>query len=312
MKKNDLCTFCLCYNLDKRMLMKDKEKFLEYLQYERNYSQNTVLGYRNELEKFFSYVQEVHLSYLEITKEEIWTYLKYLDKLHYSAASISRHISALRSFYDYLKENERIKTNIFKTVHNPKVKRKLPDALNYEELRLLLDFKDVKTPREKMERCLFEILYATGLRVSEAVSIKLANIDQSEKTIRVMGKGSKERIVLFGDYALDALKEYLKVRDTFLKKKDSPYLFLNTLGGVLSRSSAEQIVQKRVEKIALQHHISPHTLRHTFATHMLLNGADIRTVQELLGHEKLNTTQIYTHLSNDYLRQEYLHKMKRR
>lgn len=289
-------------------------EFLKYLEVERNYSKNTILGYENDLERFLAYTKEKRINYLKITKEEIWEYLKYLDNLSYTPTSISRHISALRSFYDFLKERNEITTNVFKRIHNPKTKRKLPETLNYEELRALLDFKpeELKTPRQKMEKCLFEVLYATGLRVSEAVAIKLQDLDMNEKTIRVLGKGSKERIVLFGDYAKEAIEAYLKERDTFLRKNKSDYLFLNTLGGQLSRASAEQIVSKRVKKIALQHHVSCHTLRHTFATHLLLNGADIRTVQELLGHENLDTTQIYTHLSNEYLRNEYFHRMPRK
>ncbi len=292
--------------------MKDVQAFLEYLKYERNYSENTILGYQNELQKYYQYLEEKKIHPFKITKEEIWNYLEYLDNLKYTSASIARHITALRSYYSFLKEEGCIVTNIFKTVHNPKTKRKLPDTLNYEEIMTLLNFQNETTPRDFLCRCMFELLYATGMRVSELVNIKLNDIDMKEKTIRTLGKGSKERIVLFGDYAKEALKDYLAVRNIFVKEKESDYLFLNTLGRKMSRSSAEQMVSARVKKVALQHHISPHTLRHTFATHLLLNGADIRTVQELLGHEKLNTTQIYTHLSNEYLRQEYLHKMRRR
>lgn len=287
-------------------------KYLDTLKYERNYSENTLLGYQNELQKYATYIKEKHIAYLTISKEEIWTYLQVLDELKYTNASISRHVTVLRSFYAFLKEENVIPTNIFKTVHNPKVKRKLPDVLNYEEVAALLDFKELKMPRDYEERCVFELLYATGLRASELVQLKIADIDFAERKIRTLGKGSKERIVFFGEYAEVALRDYLREREKLLNGKKNEYVFLNTLGERMSRSSLEQMVAKRVKKIALQHHVSPHTLRHTFATHLLENGADIRTVQELLGHEKLNTTQIYTHLSNDYLRQEYLHKMPRK
>lgn len=287
-------------------------KYLDYLKYERNYSENTILGYANELNKFNEYLKEKKLNYLNLTKDDIWDYLKYLDELHYKNTSIARHVTTLRSYYTYLKEQNKIATNIFKAIRNPKVKRKLPNVLNYEEINALLDFKDAKKDKDLLERCLFELLYATGMRVSEAVNVKISDIDFKEKTIKVLGKGSKERIVLFGDYALEALEDYLKVRKNLLKKENNDYLFLNTLGRKMSRVTLEQIVDKRVKKISLAHHISPHTLRHTFATHMLTNGADIRTVQELLGHEELNTTQIYTHLSNEYLKTEYLHKMMRK
>ena len=292
--------------------MKEVQSFLEYLKFERNYSENTLLGYENELRKYYQYLEEKKIHPFKITKQEIWDYLKYLDQLKYTNTSVARHITALRSYYSYLKEQGYIVTNIFKTVHNPKTKRKLPDTLNYEEIATLLDFHNETTPRDLLCRCMFELLYATGMRVSELVNIQLKDIDLKERTIRTLGKGSKERIVLFGDYAKEALEDYLDVRNGFLKGKKCDYLFLNTLGNQMSRSSAEQMVSARVKKVAMQHHVSPHTLRHTFATHLLLNGADIRTVQELLGHEKLNTTQIYTHLSNEYLRQEYFHKMKRK
>ncbi len=286
-------------------------KYLDYLKYSRNYSENTVLGYKHELENFSLYLQEKHLDYKKITKEEIWEYLKYLDSEHLANSSLARHITALRSFYTFLVEEKEIPSNIFKTVHNPKQKRKLPNTLNDEEIRLLLEFKDLKTPRDYEVRLIFELLYATGMRVSELSNIQLKDIDMKEKSIRTLGKGQKERIVFFGEYALSALEDYLKVRP-LLMKENTDYLFLNSKGEQLKRASIEQIVDKRVREVCLTHHASPHTLRHTFATHMLENGADIRTVQELLGHEKLSTTQIYTHLSNDYLRQEYLHKMKRK
>ena len=292
--------------------MKEVQSFLEYLKFERNYSENTLLGYENELRKYYQYLEEKKIHPFKITKQEIWDYLKYLDQLKYTNTSVARHITALRSYYSYLKEQGYIVTNIFKTVHNPKTKRKLPDTLNYEEITTLLDFQNETTPRDLLCRCMFELLYATGMRVSELVNVQLKDIDLKERTIRTLGKGSKERIVLFGDYAKEALEDYLAVRNGFLKGKRCDYLFLNTLGNQMSRSSAEQMVSARVKKVAMQHHVSPHTLRHTFATHLILNGADIRTVQELLGHEKLNTTQIYTHLSNEYLRQEYFHKMKRK
>ena len=291
--------------------MKEVQSFLEYLKFERNYSENTLLGYKNELRKYYQYLEEKKIHPFKITKQEIWDYLKYLDQLKYTNTSVARHITALRSYYSYLKEQGYIVTNIFKTVHNPKTKRKLPDTLNYEEIATLLDFQNETTPRELLCRCMFELLYATGMRVSELVNIQLKDIDMKEKSIRTLGKGQKERIVFFGEYALSALEDYLKVRP-LLMKENTDYLFLNSKGEQLKRASIEQIVDKRVREVCLTHHASPHTLRHTFATHMLENGADIRTVQELLGHEKLSTTQIYTHLSNDYLRQEYLHKMKRK
>ena len=287
------------------------EEYLNYIKNIRSYSDNTISGYQNELAKFQNYLEEHCIDFKKITKDEIWEYLKYLDTLKYSNTSISRHISALRSFYNYLKQKEIIENNIFKTIRNPKIKRKLPNVLNYEEIHELFEFKECNTPKECLTRALFELFYATGLRISELVSIKLEDINFSEQSLRVLGKGKKMRIVYFGEYARDALTDYLSIRKT-LQKKPTDYLFLNLHGNPMNRRTAEEIIYKRVEEVSLNHHISAHTLRHTFATHMLENGADIRTVQELLGHEKLSTTQIYTHLTSDYLRQEYFKKMPRK
>ena len=286
-------------------------EYLNYIKNVRSYSDNTISGYQSELTKFQNYLEEHHIDFKKITKDEIWEYLKYLDTLKYSNTSISRHISALRSFYNYLKQKEIIENNIFKTIRNPKIKRKLPNVLNYEEIHELFEFKECNTPKEYLTRALFELFYATGLRISELVSIKLEDINFSEQSLRVLGKGKKMRIVYFGEYARDALTDYLSIRKT-LQKKPTDYLFLNLHGNPMNRRTAEEIIYKRVEEVSLNHHISAHTLRHTFATHMLENGADIRTVQELLGHEKLSTTQIYTHLTSDYLRQEYFKKMPRK
>lgn len=288
------------------------EVYLQYLQKVRNYSENTIMGYLAELTKYDNYLKEKNISYLHIKKNEIWEYLKFLDEKKYSTSSISRHITAIRSFYTFLQESGVIETNIYKSIHNPKLKRTLPDVLNYEEIEALLSFSDLFTPWDYQIRLIFELLYATGLRVSELSDIKIKDIDKLNKTIRTTGKGDKTRIVFYGDYAALALEDFLNVRENLLKTKTFDYLFVNKRGLKLSRSSIEQIVAKRVKKIALEHHVSPHTLRHTFATHLLENGADIRTVQELLGHEKLGTTQIYTHITNDFLRKEYLNRMLRK
>ena len=284
--------------------------YLRYLKVSCNQSENTLLAYENDLNKFDAYLQEKKISFQCITKDEILPYLKYLDQMDYKNTSIARHITVLRSFYAYLVENGILDSNIFLRVKNPKIKRKLPNTLNLEELKKLLDFSEAKTPRELEERVIFELLYATGMRVSELSNIRLSDIDLKEKSIVTLGKGSKERIVYFGDYALIALKDYLEVRSEFHPKEN--FLLLNTKGERLKRASIEAIVSKRVQRIALHHHISPHTLRHTFATNMLETGSDIRTVQELLGHSSLSTTQIYTHLSSDYLKSQYYKNMLRK
>lgn len=289
------------------------QKYLTYIKNVRDFSENTVKAYQNELEKYQIYLIEKNISFQKITKEEVWNYLEFLEEeKDYENSSIARHVTALRSFYQYLKENDYLESNIFKTIRNPKLKKTLPNSLNYEEIRKLMTFDVLETPWEYQEQLIFEMLYATGLRVSELSNIKLKDIDISEKTIRVLGKGKKMRIVLFGECAEESLKDFLNKREELLVKGEIEYLFVNRRGGKLSRSSIEQIVKKREQKICLDHHVSPHTLRHTFATHLLENGADIRTVQELLGHAKLGTTQIYTHLTREYLRNEYRSKLPRK
>lgn len=286
------------------------KEYLDYLKYIRGYQENTINSYLIELTKYASYLKEKKINYLIISKDEIYAYLKYLDDLGYKNSSVARHLSALRGFYDYLKREGQINTNIYKLIKNPKLEKKLPNVLNDEEIDKIFAFPKDGKPKNILTRVLFEVIYATGIRVSEFINIKESDIDFTEGSIRILGKGKKERIVYFGEYASLALKDYLVVREK-IKKEDTDYLFLNVSGYRLKRRSAEQIVYDWINNVSINHHISPHTLRHTFATSLLTHGADIRTVQELLGHEKLGTTQIYTHLTSDYLKEEYFKKMKR-
>ena len=294
-------------------MKKDINNYIENITYNRLYSNNTIEGYKEELIKYHNYLESINLDYLSITKDDIYKYLEELDKMGYKNTSIQRHLSSLRGFYKYLKEEGKVSTNIYSYIRNPKKEKKLPNTLNYEEIRKLLDFKELKNKDDIRCKLIFELLYATGMRVQELSDIKLKDIDLNKKTIRVKGKGSKERIVLFGEYAKSALELYLDYARPYYKSKESKdYLLLNHLGKKLSRERILQIVVKRSNEVALEHHISPHVLRHTFATHMLEGGGDIRTVQVLLGHEKLGTTEIYTHLSSSYLRNEYLKNMPRK
>ena len=286
------------------------KEYLDYLKYIRGYQENTINSYLIELTKYSSYLKEKKINYLIISKDEIYAYLKYLDDLGYKNSSVARHLSALRGFYDYLKREGQIDTNIYKLIKNPKLEKKLPNVLNDEEINKIFAFPKDEKPKNILTRVLFEVIYAIGIRVSEFINIKESDIDFTEGSIRILGKGKKERIVYFGEYASLALKDYLVVREK-IKKEDTDYLFLNVSGYRLKRRSAEQIVYDCINNVSINHHISPHTLRHTFATSLLTHGADIRTVQELLGHEKLGTTQIYTHLTSDYLKEEYFKKMKR-
>lgn len=287
--------------------------FLEYLKYERNYSENTITSYQQELAKYNEYLDRKKIDYQKIKKEEIRSYLKYLDDLKFKNSSISTNVSAIRAFYNYLVKKKEIDQNIWRQIKNPKVKRKIPNFLTTLELEAIFESRELKTPYEIRNRLIIELLFATGLRVSELINIKIDDITMSEKTIKTLGKGSKERIVYFGDYAEEVLKLYLQESRTVLLNGDkSDYLLIGKNTLKLTRNRISEIINEEVKKIGLKHHISPHTLRHTFATQLLNNGADIRSVQELLGHENLSTTQIYTHITNEQLRKSYRDNMPRK
>lgn len=287
--------------------------FLTYLDKELNYSDKTIISYELDLTQFFSYCQKIKINFLEIKREQIRDYLKYLDKENLKNSTISRHLSSLRSFYNYLVNENKIATNLFTSIRNPKLEKKLPNFLGYNEVIDLINSIKVNSPEAYRNRLILELLYDTGCRVSEVIAIKLMDIDVNAKTIKIKGKGSKERIVYFGEYGLDFLNEYLdRARDKLLQGDTSNYLLISNKGKVLTINEVEQIVHKQVVKIASNKHITPHTLRHTFATHLLNNGADIKSVQELLGHASLNTTGIYTHVTSDRLKDVYLKSFPRK
>lgn len=288
-------------------MKEDIKHFEKYLANEKRYPETTITGYIRDVEDYQEFIKESHINYLTINKEEIRSYLKYLDEHKLSKSTISRKLSALRHFYSYLVLEGKINTNQFKLISNPKKDKKLPNFLQYDELDKIFDSIDLDTDLGIRNRLIVELLYATGLRVSELVNLKINDIDMSAKEIRVLGKGDKERIVYFGDYAHKYLKMYINdSRYNLLNGKRSEYLILNNQGDQITSRGIETIINKIVNDAALKHNISPHVLRHTFATDLLNNGADLKSVQELLGHSSLSTTQIYTHITNERLRQVYL------
>ena len=283
------------------------DKFIEYLNRELNFSQATLKSYKLDLADFFSFLKKNNIDYKNIDRYGVREYLKYLDSKNLKNSTIARRISSIRSFYNYLLLHGIVTKNIFKSIRNPKIERKLPNYLNYEEIEELLDNIDTSTNEGIKRRLMIELFYATGVRVAEFTNIKLQDINRSNKTIRIMGKGSKERIVYYGEYVEIYLDKYLNVFDI----KDSDFLFTNKKGKKYIDQEIEAIVNDIVKNISLKTHVTPHTLRHTFATHLLNNGADIKTVQELLGHASLNTTGIYTHVSSDRLKDIYFKTFKR-
>lgn len=282
-------------------------KFLDYLKYEKNYSNNTIIGYQNHLELFISFIKNKKIQELKnIDYNTIRSYINYLYEKNYNPKSICNHISSLRSFFKYLKNEEIIKNNPLILIENPKLERKLPKYLYYEDIEKILNTPDTNNDVGIRDALILELLYVTGIRVSELVNIKLSDIDYKNKKIKITGKGNKQRIVIYGNKCSDLIDKYLCIRPNFLKN-NTDYLILGVKGNKINDRVIRNIINNLATKAGIKIKISPHTFRHTFATHMLNEGADLRSVQELLGHENLSTTTIYTHVTNERLRNVYLH-----
>lgn len=288
------------------------ESFLKYLTQERRYSKKTVEAYQEDLKTYYLFLSEKKISYQKITNDEIRRFLKYLNSKKYSKNTISRLLSTLRHYYNYLITQKIVFKNPFKVIRNPKKDKRMPNFLQYDELEKIINSIELTDEFNIRNRLIIELLYATGLRVSELSNLKIADFNFKTKEIRVIGKGSKERIVFFGEYANEVLLLYLKEARPKLSKQSNEYLLLNKNGTKLSTRGIELVIEKVIKELSIKHHISPHTLRHTFATDLLNNGADLKSVQELLGHSSLSTTQIYTHLTNERLRSVYLQAFPRK
>lgn len=277
-------------------------EFLNYLELDLNYSENTVASYGNALDKFANYYNNCDL--LKLTSKRIEAYIKTLNNL--APSTVSHTISALKSFYTYFQKRGVLETNPCETIKQPKLGNYLPTYLDNEEIEILLDIK-VVTPYDARNKAILELMYATGLRISEVVNLEFNNLDFSSCIIRVMGKGSKERIVPINSYALTALEDYIQnYRPILQKQTTNNYLFLNNHGKIMSRQGIFKMIKTECLKKGINKNVGPHTIRHTFATHLLQNGANLRIIQELLGHSDISTTQIYTHLSNELLKKDYL------
>lgn len=283
------------------------EEFLRYMKEQKKYSDNTVASYQNDLEQFLFFLKENHIiKFKNCTYELLRKYLLFLHNKNYQNRTICRNISTLRSFFKYLKAKKIIDDNPMLLVNNPKVEKSLPKFLYYQDLETLLESPDTSTVLGKRDALILEFLYSTGVRVSELISIKLQDIKKGEQKIYITGKGQKMRIVLYGSICKQKMEDYLSVRRELLKDSSSLFLLLDAKGHPLTPQGVRYIINKIIETKALQIHVHPHMLRHTFATHLLNEGADLKTVQELLGHENLETTGIYTHVSNEQLRKSYL------
>ncbi len=287
-------------------MQKSINDFLGYLEFEKKYSENTIASYEKDLDEFHNYIKTTKLNFKRLTYDDVTDYLIRLKKENYKSTSINRHLSSIRSFYEYLLNQKIVNNSPFKLVSGPKKEKKLPNYLKYDEFIDLIESCD-ETPLGIRNRMILELLFATGIRVSEAVNIKIKDIDFKNREIRITGKGNKMRIVYFNKVCQEVMSKYvLNARQELLKGKKCDYLLVNHLGNSLTRRGIADILEKLMKKSAIKHKISPHTLRHTFATLLLNEGMDIREVQELLGHARLSTTSIYTHVSNEELRRVYL------
>lgn len=292
------------------------ERFYDHLALEKSASPHTLLNYRRDLGQFLSFWRARSPDSAEHPWEQVDVslvrrYLAYLQQRGYSRRSIARKLAALRSFFRFLVREGRVAGNVFRLVHTPKLEKKLPRFLDEDEMATLLRQPDPGEPLGLRDRAILELLYASGLRVSELCALDLRDVDHSDGDVRVTGKGRKDRQVPVGSHALGALAEYLRsgrpaiVARARSSGQSEAALFLNHLGTRLSPRSVARLVQKYVRAAALVRGCTPHTLRHSFATHLLGRGADLRDVQELLGHASVSTTQIYTHVSQERLRQVY-------
>ena len=281
--------------------MKEIEEFIKYLKVVRKYSDYTANNYCNDLVELYHFKNDL-LSFSSSDRDD---YLEYLYGRGLSRNTISRKLSSIRRFFCYLKEEGYVQENYFSEIRNPKKAMSLPKYVKNNDLEKMFLVFDKKTALGQRNSLILEMLYATGVRVGELVHIKVSDINFYDRTITILGKGRKMRMVFFGSYCEDALRLYLNDGYLTLNKKRSDYLFLNKNGGVLSSRYVAKVVDEAVRKCQIDYHISPHALRHTFATDLLNSGADLMSVKELLGHSSINTTSIYTHVTSEQLRKVY-------
>ena len=285
---------------------KEINKFIDYLKYQKNYSIYTCNNYKKDLKEYNNFIVSNKLDYKNLSYEDATKYLKFLNEEKNAKSSISRKLSSIRSFYKFLVLSNITDKNIFLIVSSPKKDKKIPKFINYSDINEIFNVPNINTPSGQRERLILEILYGSGVRVSELVNIKLKDINLNNKSILIYGKGSKERIVSFGDYAYEMILKYINEgRVNLLGNIKSDYLIVGKNKENLTTRRIEQIIDKIIEKTSIKLNITPHVFRHTFATHLLDNGCDLLAVQELLGHASLSSTEIYTHVSNEHLREVY-------
>jgi integrase/recombinase XerD len=282
------------------------KEFINYLQLERNLSENSVNSYYNDLCKLIDYLEGINCSDLnDIKSETIREYLASLKKEKLKSTTLSRNLSSLRGFFKYLIRNQYIQNNPVESFQSVKSERKLPSVLSVEEVDRILSMPDVTTKYGLRDKALLEICYSSGLRVSEVINLKISDVYFDEEILRILGKGNKIRLVPIGSFAQKWLKEYLLYSRPLLEKKmkSENIVLLNNRGTKLSRMGVWKIFDKYAKAAKIEKEIHPHTFRHSFATHLVEGGADLRAVQEMLGHSNISTTQIYTHIDREFIKQ---------
>jgi integrase/recombinase XerD len=280
------------------------DTFLNYLSVERGLARNTIISYREDLNSYFDFIAKLNIDALsKITKNDIVNFMLNQKDKGIAANSIARRLAAVRMFHRFLARERILKADPSGLIDSPKLGRKIPDTLSLNEVDALISRPDIRDKQGIRDKAILETLYATGMRVSEAANLKVDNVNLDIGFLRCIGKGNKERVIPLGKKAINAIQRYLKIsRPYFLKKKESEFLFLNRFGKKISRQSLWKIIKRYAKEARIKKPIKPHMLRHSFATHLLERGADLRSVQEMLGHSNISTTQIYTHINKDRLK----------
>jgi integrase/recombinase XerD len=279
------------------------DQFIHHLRVERGLSQNTIEAYSRDLKRFLQFLDQKNLSPLKVTQDHVTLYMASLEGA-LSRRSAARNLSAIKMFFRFLVSDERIGQSPVRLLNTPKIPQKLPEVLTHQEVDLLLSTPDPFRPKGQRDKAMLELLYATGLRVSELIGLTITGVNLEAGFVRTIGKGSKERMVPMGAKALQALRDYLgEGRITLLRGKTSGFLFLNIRGNPMTRQGFWKIIKQYGLEANINKKITPHSLRHSFASHLLEFGADLRSVQVMLGHADISTTQIYTHVTRERLKQ---------
>ncbi len=280
------------------------QTFQEYLSVEKGLSDNSIYSYGYDLNKFAIFLEKEHINFLEVKTNDIMRFLEEERERKISAKTLAREVVAIRQFYKFLREEKRLDSNPTEKIETPEVARTIPDYLTQAEIDELFNIIKDDNLYELRDKCIFELLYSSGLRISEACNLKIGDIDMENMTITVEGKGGRQRLVPFGEKSLDILKKYLlESRPEILKKRACEFVFVSKKGSYINRKSVWRLLNHYIKRTKIKKKVTPHTLRHSFATHLLENHADLKSVQELLGHIDISTTQIYTHMANKTLKE---------